>query len=340
MTGESIRLIAKELVEEELKGRRLNEKYKASIRESQKNFIDWAVKRSKGDLRLITKADLVKYHQSLAQTKSKRDGNLLSPTTINDRYHAVCMLFSLLYRAGILKENPTHNLNLDLPNPTSWKRRPLTQEEITTFLENIDPSTKQGLKDRTMFELMYSSGLRVCEVANLKVGDINFEKREMIVRGKFERDRVVPISKVAKDFLLLFLDERISERESPVFLGFRGSRENEPLRSESVSERFHDLLRKFKMDKAELSAHSIRHSTATHLLENGASVRHVQELLGHKTIETTVRYTHVQTDSLAKIYRKYHPREHELFEVIDDSYMKRFNDMLKANGYNEREEKQ
>ena len=88
------------------------------------------------------------------------------------------------------------------------------------------------------------------------------------------------------------------------------------------------------MDKPEISTHSIRHSTATHLLENGASIRHVQELLGHRCIESTVRYTHVMTDTLIREYRKYHPREHELFEAIDDDYDARLDSLLvrKAKG--------
>lgn len=82
------------------------------------------------------------------------------------------------------------------------------------------------------------------------------------------------------------------------------------------------------MYKEELSAHSIRHSTATHLLDNGASIRHVQELLGHKGIETTERYTHVQTDGAAKIYRKYHPREHDLFETVDEEYRRHLDSLI------------
>ena len=108
-----------------------------------------------------------------------------------------------------------------------------------------------------------------------------------------------------------------------MFLGTRGPTKTGHLRSTSISERFRDLLRRFDMDKKEISTHSVRHSTATHLLENGASVRHVQELLGHSNIESTVRYTHVMIDSLAKVYRKHHPREHELFEVVDQEYERR-----------------
>ncbi|PKL23554.1 MAG: hypothetical protein CVV47_15085 [Spirochaetae bacterium HGW-Spirochaetae-3] len=82
------------------------------------------------------------------------------------------------------------------------------------------------------------------------------------------------------------------------------------------------------MDRSEISTHSLRHSTATHLLENGASKRHVQELPGHRSIESTVRYTHVMTFDLAKVYRRHHPREHELFETVDDEYERRLSTLV------------
>jgi len=179
-----------------------------------------------------------------------------------------------------------------------------------------------------LFELIYSSGLRVSEAAGIKVRDIDFQRREMIVHGKWDRERVVPFSKVAKDFLLVFLGQRIETPEAWVFTGTSGRSFGRNLRGTSISRRFRKLLMQFNMDKKEISTHSIRHSTATHLLENGASIRHIQELLGHRYIETTVRYTQIQTDGVFKVFRKYHPREHELFEAVDDEYKRRFETLL------------
>jgi site-specific recombinase XerD len=120
-----------------------------------------------------------------------------------------------------------------------------------------------------------------------------------------------------------YLGDKAEHREAWVFEGLRGPTKGGHLRGGTVSERFRELLKTVGMDKPELSTHSIRHSTATHLLENGASIRHVQELLGHRSIESTVRYTHVMTDGLAKVYRRHHPREHELFEAVDEEYRRR-----------------
>jgi site-specific recombinase XerD len=172
----------------------------------------------------------------------------------------------------------------------------------------------------------------VNEAASLKVGDIDFEGRLMVVRGKFDRDRMVPVSEVARDFLVRYLGDKIEHNEAWVFVGSRGSTKGGHLRSTSISERFRLRLREFGMDKPEISTHSIRHSTATHLLENGASIRHVQELLGHRSIESTVRYTHVMTDSLAKIYRRHHPREHELYEEVDEDYEARLSRLAGGHG--------
>lgn len=328
MTGHALTELARTLVEEEMTARRLVPHSRVLVRAAQKEFLRWVSRRYSGNLASIGKAELLRYHGILATRKSKKTGEPLAADTINARFRAVAMIFSVLYRAGAIAENPAHGLKVDLPRPAGWKRRPLTKEEITRFLENIDPSTSQGLKDRTLFELIYSSGLRVAEAAALKVGDIDFDRRVMVVRGKFDRDRVVPISAVAHAFLLRYLGNRIDDGEAWVFTGGDTASRGRHIASMSVSERFRTLLRRFGMDRPEISTHSIRHSTATHLLENGASVRHVQELLGHHCIESTVRYTHVMTDSLARIYRKFHPREHELFEVVDAAYEARLDALV------------
>jgi site-specific recombinase XerD len=328
MTAQAFRELALHYVEEEMSAIRLAEQTKLMRRNAQRVFLRWLSRRASVDLRAVGKKDLVAYHGHLAKVKSKRDGENLAANTINNRFHSVCTLFSVLYRAGAIAENPAHGLDLDIPTPSGWKRRPLSRDEINHFLESIDTTTKQGLKDRTLFELIYSSGLRVAEAAALKVGDIDFERRVMVVRGKFDRDRVVPFSEVAHAFLLHYLGEKVSIPETWVFVGYAGPTKDCHIASTSISERFRTLLRRFDMDKKEISTHSIRHSTATHLLENGASVRHVQELLGHKCIESTVRYTHVMTDSLARVYRRHHPREHELFETVDEDYQKRLDSLL------------
>ena len=323
MTSDSVKLLALRLVEEEIGSRRYAERSKLMMKRNVLDFLRWASRRGTADIRALTKKDLVSFHASLCKQRSKKSGESLAPSTINARFQNVLFLYSCLYRGGVILANPGHGLELKVAEPAGWKRRPLTRDEINRFLEAIDVSTIEGQRDRTLFELIYSSGLRVSEAAALTVGDIDFERRLMVVRGKFDRDRMVPISEVARDFLLRFLGFRIERASSWVFPGYKNH-----LAGGSVSARFRELLRRFNMDRPEISAHSIRHSTATHLLENGASIRHVQELLGHRNIESTVRYTHVMTDGLAKVYRKHHPREHDLFEVADAEYERRLSTLL------------
>jgi len=154
----------------------------------------------------------------------------------------------------------------------------------------------------------------------------------MLVRGKFARDRIVPISKVARDYLALYLKNRVYNKDEPVFCGVHRKASMRPLQPESISRRFTGLLKRYGMKKKELSAHSIRHANASQLLDNGAGIRHVQEILGHKNPETTAQYTHTQGAKLAKIYRKYHPQEYDLFDAVDDVYAKRLKLLFGAGG--------
>lgn len=327
MTDETVKELAVRLVEEELSARRYTDSSKVAVRTALRDFFRWASRRGTSDVRTFGKKELSFFFAWLCKQPSKRTGESLAASTINERFHTVCFLYSCLYRAGVIAENPAHGLTLAIPEPNVWKRRPLTRDEITRFLESVDVRTAVGLRDRALFELIYSSGLRVSEAAALKVSDVDFERRLMVVRGKFDRDRMVPVSEVARDFLVRYLGDKLERPDAWVFEGTRGPTKGGHLRSTSISERFRILLREFGMDKPEISTHSIRHSTATHLLENGASVRHVQELLGHRNIESTVRYTHVMTDGLVKVYRRHHPREHELFEAVDEDYERRLSSL-------------
>jgi len=327
MTGEAVRALSLRLVDEELSARRYGEKSRQITRRALADFLRWASRRGTGDVRELRRKDLASYQTHLTKLLSKKSGEPLAASTINGRFAAVTLLYSCLYRAQVIRENPVHGLSLTIKKPDKWKRRPLTREEMTRFLDGLDTETSVGLRDRTLFELIYSSGLRVSEAASLKVSDIDFERRVMVVRGKLDRDRMVPISEVAADFLTRFLGPRIENAELWVFPGYKGH-----ITGMHISEEFRFLLRRMGMDEEDISTHSIRHSTATHLLENGASIRHVQELLGHSSIESTVRYTHVMTEGLYKVYRKHHPREHELFEEVDEEYERRFSSLLAGTG--------
>jgi integrase/recombinase XerD len=324
MDAYTVRIVVENLFLTELSSSRFGKKYQDELTKASRSFFSWLDENKISDIRNVSKKNLIDYHNGICATISTLTGKPIQAGTVNTRFLAVKRLFSLAYRSGVISRNPCHNLYLDLPDNPEIKRRPFAVDELDAFLERLDTTTPKGLRDRALFELIYSSGLRVCEVSRLLIGDIDFQRREMLVHGKFSRDRLVPISEVAATFLQKYLDKRIANRDEPVFKGQLGA----PMRPMSVSRRFSDLLKDFDMKKDSLSAHSIRHSTATHLLDNGASIRHIQELLGHRNIDTTERYTHLQTESVARAYRKYHPREHELFELVDEQYLKRLSALL------------
>ena len=336
MTIEAVEELALRLIDTELEGNRTTKYYRQLIKRNARQFFTWLQACGIQDIRTIGKTELVTYYKYVCAQRTtcgtRNIGELISKATINWRLLALRKVFSALYLSGYLTEDPMHGLELDMPPQRGWKRRPFTEKEIDEFLEKIDPGTPRGLRDRTLFELIYSSGLRVSEAAKLTIGDVDLDRREIIVHGKGNRDRMVPISVVARDFLSLYIGGRINRLEEPVFLGSRAWVADKAMPAGNISQRFHDLLEKFGMDGVGRSTHAVRHSTATHLLDHGASIRHVQELLGHMNIDTTVRYTHVQTGALAKIYRKFHPGEHELFEAVDEAYERRLENLVAGKG--------
>lgn len=318
MNAEEANQIGYELFEKEQQINRYSKKYIKRNLKNVSDFLNYQKLHGKNDVRKVTKKDIVQYFNYLKTRPNKKRAGTLALDTVEGIISSLKLFYSTLYKNMIIRENPFHGLQLNLHHSKDWKRKPLTTYEMDKFLEGIDTDTPKGLRDRTMFELMYSSGLRACEISNLKICDISFEQREMIVRGKFGTDRMVPVSEVAIKFLTLYLGKRIEETESFVF---SGERYKNGLSSNYIGAIFRKYLNESGMKKEGVSVHSIRHSTATHLLDNGASIRHVQELLGHKNIKTTERYTHMQTEGVGRIYRKYHPREHELFDAIDKKYL-------------------
>ncbi len=322
MTGEAVQALGLHLVSEDLVARRIGACYMAHARATIIGYYRWTEEHAIGDIRQVTPAQLLGYREDLAARLSKTTGERLKHTTVNSRFGMVRLLYACLYRSGLIDDNPAGQLGDPLP-PESVRRRAFTETEMQRFLDELDTTTTQGLRDRALFELVYAAGLRVGEVAGLTVGDVDFERRIMRVRGKGDKDRLVPISEVARDVLLLYLGNRAHDPQAWIFTGTCGPRTGSHVRPASVSERFRTLLRRFGMDDPTLSAHSVRHATATHLLSRGVSVRQIQELLGHAGVETTARYTHVVTENLKRIYRRYHPREQAIYAEVDRDYIKR-----------------
>ena len=246
---------------------------------------------------------------------SPMTGKKYTPKTLISIFGAVKILFKALISGDHILTNPTTGIKFH-PKGAGKHKETLSREEIGKFLDSIDTGSRLGLRDRAMFELLYSSGLRAGEVCKLSAGDVDFESRMIHIRAsKFGKDRVVPVSEVANLFLKKYAHRR---RQGPIFLGTRGR-----LGPAAVNKRFHKHLEEQDMYREGLSTHSIRHCTATHLLAGGADLRYVQELLGHDSIETTVVYTHELQENLRRIYRSYHPRENGYFKEVTCDYLDR-----------------
>ena len=228
-------------------------------------------------------------------------------TSIARRLASLRSFFKFGQREGWTKTNPAKPLR----NPRKGRSLPhfLSAEDIGRLLSAPPANTAMGLRDRAILETMYSAGLRVSETVGLNRGDIDFEEGILRVRGKGRKERLAPIGSYAAAALQKWLAKaRLNPREpagglAPVFLNKFGRR----LTTRSVARMLEKHLQLTSLD-TRTTPHSLRHSFATHLLDRGADIRSVQELLGHKSLVTTQIYTHVSTAALREVYEKAHPR--------------------------------
>jgi integrase/recombinase XerC len=228
-------------------------------------------------------------------------------TTIARRLASLRSFFRFGQREGWVKANPAKPLR----NPRKPRRLPhfLSTEDIGRLLASPPNSNPMGLRDRAILETMYSAGLRVSEVVGLDESDLDFEAGIVRVRGKGRKERLAPVGSYAIQAVRRwFKVRRVSVREpqgpqAPVFLNKFGRR----LTTRSVARMLEKHLRRAGLD-LRTTPHSLRHSFATHLLDRGADIRSVQELLGHKSLITTQIYTHVSTAGLREVYERAHPR--------------------------------
>lgn len=270
------------------------------------------------DLRDVNTAFILEYIKYIEAKVSARTGKPYAARTRKACISVVRLLFRCLYLKEKILVNPLQGCHLKQKGEGK-KREILSQEDMGKLLDSIDIHSFLGLRDRAIFELMYSSGLRVSEVSGLDVDDIDKENRMLLLRlAKWGKDRVVPVSKTAMKFLTMYLQVKRFKTNKAVFTGAYGR-----LRGSSINTRFKKRLKETGLYRDGISAHSIRHSTGTHLLANGADLRYVQELLGHESIETTVIYTHELYENLKKIYKTYHPRENEYFKEVNEEYLER-----------------
>jgi integrase/recombinase XerD len=225
----------------------------------------------------------------------------LSPSSVQRMVSAARGFYKFLMLDGHLKANPAEDL--DTPQGGHYLPRFLTETEIEEFLKQPDIETETGLRDRALLELMYASGLRVSEVISLKVHDIELDAGILTCFGKGSKQRKVPLGKSAAEWLKSYLG--IRNRKTGVQNLFV-SPGGKPLNRQNVYQLVKNYGKKAGLEA--ISPHKLRHTFATHLLQNGADSRSVQVMLGHSDISTTQIYTHVTDNHLKKAYDKFHPR--------------------------------
>jgi len=223
---------------------------------------------------------------------------------------ALRTFFQFLVREGLLESNPAKLVS----TPRQEKKLPkhLSIEEAIKFIETPDIQTDLGKRDRAMLELMYATGVRVAELTTLNLADIDFRNQLIRVTGKRRKQRIVPFGDPAasaiRDYLKardkFLLNSPISERDDEaLFLNYQGTR----ITTRSVGRMVEKYI-KICAGIHRISPHALRHSFATHLLDSGADLRDIQELLGHARLSTTQVYTHVSMEKLVEVYDKAHPK--------------------------------
>jgi integrase/recombinase XerD len=271
------------------------------------------------DLREVGLKDLVDFILMLKESKNKR-GRRYSSNTVTSYTNRIIVFFDSLYDHGKILTNPAGLLERGEDPAKNEPIRLLSVEELELFFDSMDCDREKEFRDRVLFEVMYSSGLRISEALNLRVRDLDRDNRLLLIRqGKGSKDRVVPLSKKCAFLLSQYLVGRGREKNTYIF---HGRKKERPLDMGTAIGTFHKYVERCGLTRPGITPHVLRHSCATHLLVAGAGLRYVQELLGHEKLDTTVKYTHLLDETLKSIYRQYHPRENRLYEEIDIEYEK------------------
>lgn len=227
-----------------------------------------------------------------------------TPRTAARKLAAIRSAYRFFVRTGHMEINPAKlvkspKLGRDLPEV-------LSIPEVTALVEAPDTSTALGIRDRALLETLYSSGIRAGELTALKLTDVDLGHGSMRVLGKRKKERIVQLGSYAVNALKRYLSARPelgTPKHSIVFVNARGG----PLTARSVQRVVEKYVRQILPGRHEISPHTLRHTFATHLLDGGADLRVVQELLGHESLSTTQIYTHISIDRLKQVYRDAHP---------------------------------
>jgi len=269
-----------------------------SYRRDLNKYFDFLESRKVGLLDKITKEDITSF------MLNQKDKGLMV-TSVSRALAAIKMLHRFLVREGFSHVDPT----IFLESPKLWKRIPevLSVSEVEAMIKEAFPRDWESIRDNAILELLYASGMRVSELTSLRVQDVNLDIGFIRCTGKGQKERVVPIGKKAIESLRRYLERsrpKLAKKESNIlFL----SRLGKGISRQSIWKIIKKYAKRARIKKT-IKPHTLRHSFATHLLEHGADLRSVQEMLGHSDISTTQIYTHINKEHLKQIHQKFHPR--------------------------------
>lgn len=272
------------------------------VLKSEYNYSDYTIKNYKLDLTLffdflnksninylyLNKDNVIDYLKCLDKMNLKN-------STISRRISTLRTFYNYLMNEGLINSN----IFLNVKNPKLEKKLPnyLNYTEMEELLESIDISTDEGLKRRLLIEMFYSTGCRVSEIINIKVKDIDFKDKKIRIMGKGSKERIVYYGDYAKKYLDKYLSKGMDK--DYLFVNKHGDKYT----VEEIELIVKDIMKHLSI-KTHVTPHTLRHTFATHLLNNGADIRSVQELLGHSNLSTTGIYTHVSSDRLKEVYFK------------------------------------
>ncbi len=260
---------------------------------SAEEFLDWLTSE-KIKLKDVSVQNLLYY-------LIKRQSDGCSELTIAKDISGIRALGEYLVRKGMWEENLA--LSLDKPKAAKHLPKVLSIEQIDALLGCIDTKTLSGKRDDALFELIYSCGLRISEACSLKLANVHFEEKLILVLGKGDKERLIPFGDRALEKMKIYLNEVRPEftkgrNVAEFFVNYRG----EPISRKGVWKRFQEIE---ALSGVDAKVHTLRHSFATHLLAGGADLRSVQELLGHSDLSTTTIYTHVTDKQLEEAHEKF-----------------------------------
>ena len=267
-------------------------------------FIAFLEKAGIDDITDIAKEHIEKYGKYVSRIQ--KNGKALSVAVRIKYIRVVDSFFNWSLKSGHIIMNPAADLTIPRQR-RSMPKDILTVREVKRILDAPKVSSPQGVRDKAVLEILYATGIRKAELCHLNICDIDFREKEiLILDGKGKKDRVVPVSKRALYWLEKYLSSRLStasgKKQKPLFLATRGGR----LGANSLQYIMKNYLKKAGIEKPG-SCHLLRHSMATHMLENGADIRYIQQILGHKDLSSTEIYTRVGIVKLKEVHAKTHP---------------------------------